>query len=240
MYLDTFMPPFDRDDLNLEICQGIAISEWNKKFVSSGVHDDWSSEEITPTMKSYKTLLSTKEAEVFENLKTTDERIKFMTCMTTVPHPFWVIFLRNNKRIEPTGIQNKAIGSDCSWTENAKYFPKLVQFINKMPFTEIGRVIFFMTEANNKTVPHFDAGSQEQRMLKGNDDFVWFTTMKNPKSVFVMDGDTKQKYYADPTKQFIFFNEMDYHGTDAIDHFGFSIRVEGKFKKHVKDYINGD
>lgn len=238
LYLDDYLKSdINFESLNTEIAKGIAVSVWNKRFVSSGVHDDWSTKEITPYIRTMANHLTPEQIEIFSNFKTTDEKLKFISCIIPVPHPFWVIYLRNNKRIDPSGINNKSISEDCQWTENAKNFPTLVNVIKQLPFEGIGRVILFMTEANNDTVPHYDAGSQKQREEKGHDDFVWFTTSPFHKKIFVMDGETKEKIYSDPTKKLVWFNEMDFHGTDAVPFFSFSIRVDGKFIPEVKNKL---
>jgi len=239
IYLDEFIPEIDWERLHNEISFGISQSHWHKKFVSSGVHEDWKNKEITTVFKELQQRLTPEQIDLFNKLQTTDERIKFLTALTHTPHPFWLIFLRWNKRIESTGVYNKAVPEDCHWTDDAQHFPYLKEIIDTMPFTGIGRVILFMTEANNSTVPHFDVLTQKQRQEKGNDDFIWFNTKGNSKSVFVMDDETMTKYYPDTNKKFIWFNEMDYHGTDAVSHFSFSVRIDGKFKDHIKEKIYG-
>lgn len=240
IYLDEFMPnDIDMEQLHIDMCCGIAKSKWDKKFVSSGVHKDWEHREITTMIRDKEKYLTEKQLEQYAELQTTEERIKFMTVITTVPYPYWVLFIRNNKRIEGSGIANKAIAADCHWTENAINFPGLVELIIKMPFSEVGRVILFMTEPNNDLVPHYDAGNEMQRNTKGNDDFIWFTTAPTTKKIFVMAEDGyESRMYPEDNKKFIWWNEMDYHGTDAVSNFTFSIRVEGKFKQKVKDWIN--
>ena len=76
-------------------------------------------------------------------------------------------------------------------------------------------------------------------MEKPHDDFIWFTTKSESKSVYVMDGDTHEKMYPDPDKKFVWFNEMDYHGTEAVPHFSFSIRIDGKFLPELRESITG-
>lgn len=233
-YLDEFVEAPDWETLHNEVSLGIAKAEWNKKFVSSGVHKDWADEEITTTFLKLKDRLTEEQLKIFISLVSVDEKIKFLNALTYTPHPFWVIFLRWNRRVEKTGVYNKAVPEDCFWTENAKHFPSLVKFIESMPFEGIGRVILFMTEANNKTVPHYDVANDEQRAEKPHDDFIWLSTKPNSKGVYVMDGETFEKVYPDPTKKFVWFNEMDYHGTDPVNHFSFSIRIDGKFKPEVR------
>lgn len=235
LYLDKFIDnQIDFTKLHSEVCLGIAKSEWSKKFVSSGVHEDWADIEITPYMKNYEKNLDPYARALFYRCTTTDEKIKFLNAYGPIPHPFWGLFIRNNKRIERTGIRNKAVGADCEWTNNAQFFPTLVEFIKTLPFSEIGRVILFMTEANNQTVPHFDGAVRDERP---NDDFIWFTTKPGTKNIYVMDDSSKERIYADNNNKFIWFNEMDYHGHEPVSHFSFSIRIDGKFKPEVKEAL---
>lgn len=234
IYLDNHITAPDWNKLHSEVCLGIAKSNWNKKFVSSGVHTDWRKDEITPYMMEYEKHLDPYSKSLFLRCVSTDEKIKFLTAFGPVPHPFWGLFIRNNKRVERTGIRNKSVGADCEWTENARYFPTLVDFIKKMPFTEIGRVMLFMTEANNQTVPHYDGMHQDERP---NDDFVWFTTKEGTKNIYVMDSETKQRIYADQKSKFVWFNEMDYHGTEPVGNFSFSIRIDGKFNPELREKL---
>jgi len=239
LYLDEFMPSIDWRKLHADISYGISQSKWSKKLVSAGVHDDWKHLEITPFLKFGLDTLSPLEREYYNKCKTMDEKILYVTALRDIPHPFWVLFVRNNKRIEQTGVFNKAVAEDCYWTENAKFFESLVSLVEQMPFESIGRVILFMTEPKTQLVPHYDVSTPEQRATKPNDDFIWFTTKSNTKSIYVMDDSTKEKFYSDSEKKFVWFNEMDFHGTDAVEHFSFSIRVDGKFKKEVKDKLLG-
>jgi hypothetical protein len=238
-YLDKYVVTPDWDTLHNEVCLGIARAEWSKRFVSSGVHNNWAEQEITTVVLDVENRLTPLQLDTFQTLTTTDEKIKYLNALTYNPHPFWLLFLRNNKRVESTGVFNKAVAADCEWTKNAELFPSLIKFIETLPFESIGRVLFFMTEANNSTVPHFDVLTEEQRRHKPNDDFIWFTTKQESKSVFVMDGETLERVYPDPTKKFVWFNEMDFHGTESVKHFSFSIRIDGKFKSDVKQDLTG-
>lgn len=239
-YLDDFIIEVDWKRLHDELSYGISQSLWHKKFVSSGVHPIWKENEITTTFMELADRLDDSQLALFKKLKTTDERIKFLTALTYTPHPFWLIFLRWNKRIESTGVYNKAVPEDCHWTEDAVHFPYLLEIIDTMPFAGIGRVMLFMTEANNSTVPHFDVLTQQQRQEKPNDEFIWFNTKSNSKGIFVLDEETMLKHCPETDKKFIWFNEMDYHGTDAVPHFSFSIRIDGKFNDQVKEKIYGN
>jgi hypothetical protein len=232
-YLDEYVTPPDWELLHNEVCLGIAKSLWHKKYVSSGVHDLWAEQEITTSIVDAKNRLTPAQFQAFLPLDV-DQRIKYMNALLYCPHPFWIVFIKNNKRVEFTGVFNKSVANDCEWTDDAVHFPMLIKFIETLPFESIGRILFFMTEANNQTVPHFDVLTKEQRAIKPHDDFIWFTTKSESKSMFVMDGETLERTYPDPTKRFVWFNEMDYHGTEPVPHFSFSVRIDGKFKPEVK------
>ena len=233
-YLDDFITAPDWQTLHADVCRGISQSQWNKRFVSSGVHPDYADREITPYMRNIALNLDSYSRKTFEELQTTDERIKFLTAWSTVPHPFWLIYLRNNIRRERTGIFNKSVSADCAWTENSQHFSSLVDFIQTLPFAEIGRVILFMTEANNPTLPHYDAALRYER---AHDDFIWFTTKPETKKMYVLDEATNIRHYADDSKKFVWFNEMDYHGTESVDHFSFSVRIDGKFLPEIRQQL---
>lgn len=233
-YLDNYIIEPNWQQLHAEVCHGIAVSQWHKRFVSSGVADKFRHREITPYLMNVESNLDETALKYFQSLTDTDQRIKFLNAYGPIPHPFWVIYLRNNRRIERTGILNKSVGADCQWTADSENFPNLVEFIKSMPFAEIGRVIIFMTEANNSTLPHFD---DIERYVRPSDDFVWFTTKPNSKKIFVYDTVSDQKFYPDHDKKFIWFDEMNYHGTDSVDHFSFSVRIDGCFSQTVKNTI---
>lgn len=238
IYLDDYINiDVNWEQLHTEVCFGISRSKWEKKFVSSGVHEDWSDCEITPYLTNFLKNLTPYQTKFYLKCRTTEEKIKYLTSLGPIAHPFWSVFLRYNKKVEQTGIANKSVGDDCSWTENAKHFNSLVNLIEQLPFSEVGRVMLFMTEANNQTVPHYDAISNSQRLIKKNDDFIWFTTKPNTKNIFVMDGETKERTYADTNKKFVWFNEMDYHGTEPTSHFSFSVRIDGKFTPELKQQL---
>jgi hypothetical protein len=233
-YLDEFVSCPDWSQLHTDVCYGIARSHWNKRYVSSGIHDDFADKEITPYVRTLEHHLTDHALDKFNLLDNTDQRLKFVSAWGPIPHPFWLIYIRDNKRIEPTGIFNKSLAQDCDWTDNKKYFGSLIDFIEQLPFQQLGRIILFMTEANNATLPHYDGA---HRFERPSDDFVWFTTKPSTKQIFVFDELTKKKHYPDPGKKLIWFNEMDFHGTDPVDHFSFSIRIDGQFRSDIKQRL---
>ena len=233
MYLDYLCPrEIDWDALHDEVSFGIARSQWWKRPVSAGVHPDWAHLELGTYALTPENSLTPTQLAMLRSLSSIEERIKFYLCITPCLHPFWTIMIRGNKRTEVSGVANKAVAADCAMTENAQYFPSLLKLVDQMPFESVGRIIMFLTEPFNQTVPHYDAMTQAQRAEKPHDDFIWFQTRPG-KRIYVMNH-AGERVYPDEDKRFIWWNEMDYHGTEPHDHFSFSIRIDGKFKPGVK------
>lgn len=237
LYLDDFCPTVDWDKFHADVSYGLASCRWIKRFVSAGVHSKWENQEIsTYIIKNYFTEYQKSLFETIDR-RDTEKRLKFTSLVTKAVHPFWACYLRVNQVKEKTGIANKSVSADCEWTENIQYFPELMQLIEQMPFQEIGRVMFFITEPNNETVPHFD--DSPFSTPRPNDDFIYFSTITDcAKKLYVMDGESLEKFYPEDGKKFLWFNEMDYHGTDPTDRLTFTIRIEGKFTPEVKTYLS--
>jgi outer membrane lipoprotein-sorting protein len=124
----------------------------------------------------------------------------------------------------------KHIDSDVP-KENYEFFNDFIQYLQKSYPLKHNVIIKFVGER----VGDMTTG---QRNTKKPDDFIWFTTKPGTKRMFVMDGETKERYYADSSKKFVWWNEMDYHGTEAVSHFSFSIRIDGKFKPEITEALS--
>lgn len=235
LYLDEYCPTINWEELHAETCYGLSSVQWIKRYVSAGVHEKWSDKEMTTYARNR--MFSDIDLSYYDKIlpTETEKRIKFTSLTTPALHPFWTLFLRLNRVVDNRRMSNKSVASDCEWNDNIKHFPKLVELINQLPFKEIGRVMFFITEPNNETIPHYDDSLDVPD--RPNDDFIWFTTNNRYKKIYVMNPITLEKSYPDQNKKFIWFNEMDYHGTDAINRLSFSIRIDGKFHDHVKRAI---
>lgn len=230
-YLDEFCPTVDWEELHDHVSAGLAKSEWTKTVVSAGAHPDWKHLEMATYYRNTE-LLTERQRKLFEALPSKEAKIKFLAATTDTVHAFWLCFLRRNKIVDPTGIANKSVAADCYDTPAAKNFPMLMKLVKQLPLKSVGRIVMFMTEPNTMLVPHFDGVNEEQRANKKSDQFIWFQTRPG-KKLFVMD-DQLKRYYPEPDKHFLWFNEMDWHGTEPFERFSFSIRVEGEFDDRVR------
>jgi hypothetical protein len=120
-------------------------------------------------------------------------------------------------------------GQACAWTADAKHFPKTVDFVKSLPFTQIGRVHLFYQEAFVPVSCHFDGDSKD--VNPHNHEFLWLQ-MDLDKKFYVFDSVTKTKYYVE--NYAVFFNEKDYHGADPIPNGAISLRVDGVFSPEFR------
>lgn len=107
-------------------------------------------------------------------------------------------------------------------TEAYQYFPKLKEFIEKSgAFSEVGRVMFFLTERRTCTEIHCDYADLRTR----KDQFVTILPRKI-KKLFVLNENFEKQY---TTGVINTFDNGTWHGSDIVDTSTFSIRIDGKF-----------
>jgi len=101
-------------------------------------------------------------------------------------------------------------------------FPELRKWIaNSNTFSEIGRIMFFITERRTCTEIHCDYGDLKSR----KDQFILITPNKT-KKIFVLD-ENFEKHYCNGVINT--FDNGTWHGSDIVDTTTFSIRIDGKF-----------
>lgn len=113
--------------------------------------------------------------------------------------------------------------------KNAEYFPELLEFIKTLPFSEIGRIIIFISETNQETLAHRDVPKNYKR-----GDFIWMSPQKD-KKLYLYDEITNTKEYV--TSHAAYFNVSDYHGVEAQPFPSYSIRVDGKFQDTFRKLV---
>lgn len=101
-------------------------------------------------------------------------------------------------------------------------FPELRKFIEESNvFSEIGRVMLFLTERRTCTEIHCDYADLKTR----KDQFILITPYKI-KKFFILDGNFEKHYLEGVINT---FDNATWHGSDIVDTSTFSIRVDGKF-----------
>lgn len=160
-----------------------------------------------------------KDLESFDSLL--KQRLYAKLAMKAIAPGFGVT-LRSGHGEE--GWNNKNFSAACEWTDNAKHFPKLIQFLNKLPFSQYGRVHIFYQDHFCPTPCHSDH-SIKYRAHHSNE-FLWMQFDLN-KRFYIYDSANDKKHYV--KHHAIFFNEMDFHGADPSESGSFSLRIDGVF-----------
>lgn len=138
------------------------------------------------------------------------------------------VYLKSYRR-----YTRKSYAQDCYWEDNAKFFPELINYINTLPFTEYGRVLFFLHEHNSDMLIHSDV-REDRRYQPHRSEFLWLRT-KLDKDFFIFDPDTNKKY---PVESYsAFFNDHDFHGGRPTKMMTFSLRIDGFFTEEFREKI---
>lgn len=120
--------------------------------------------------------------------------------------------------------------SKTEWVENHKNFPELVDWIKRLPFLEIGRVLIFVTKQYMHSDIHYD---RRDDWMSGKHHFIWFNPFKMKKFFFV---NGYEKEYVD-TKA-AFFTTDRLHGCEPVPYTAYSIRVDGQLTKEFCEQHN--
>jgi hypothetical protein len=233
--MDEYIDTSRFDELHREAVQGLALS--NTYMSGNFAGDITPEEELSYGSKTWTNLVYhlqhndpdnvhlTQIKELLEKLGPTN-RYKKMQAIFKYAHfgmnalvPwFFVCFIKQ------APVQSKTHENDSFVTENAKYFPKLLEFVNTLPFKQVGRVLFFCTYPNAGVPIHRDGIVTDH-----SDHSINFFLGQPTRPSFIYDEVTKQKVYLPQDAKSYFFNNRDYHGVDKEIGFKYTLRVDGTF-----------
>jgi hypothetical protein len=221
----------DQDlELHIECCKGLALCDDFKMGMVYGAlppeevsrfgnHDCWSEmlldlEKHDPTGQHKKALEELSNTSV--NPQMAMYKYAYYAMGAVIPW-FFACYLKKNdfgKKTKDTG----------TWTENAKFFPKLIEYLDTLPFKEIGRVLFFTTYPKAGVATHRDSVVAEHKDHNIN---LFFDGGWRPS--FIWDEKKKEKVYLENGARSYFFNNRDYHGVDPEPVFRYTLRIDGTF-----------
>lgn len=217
-------------DLHIESCKGLALCEDFKMGMVFGAlppeevkrfdnHDCWSEvlhnlEKYDPTGVHSRALEDL--AERSSNPQQAMYKYAYYAMGAVIPW-FFACYLKKNEFNKKT----KDVGE---WTENAKYFPNVIKYLDSLPFKEIGRVLFFTSYPKAGVAMHRDSIVAEHKDHNIN---LFFESGWRPS--FIWDEKRKEKVYLEKGARSYFFNNRDYHGVDPEPVFRYTLRVDGTF-----------
>jgi hypothetical protein len=122
--------------------------------------------------------------------------------------------------------EDKHSGAGKDFTPEAKaVFPRTIEILRTLPFTEMGRVVIFGVEPNDHAPLHRDT---EPGKALGVAQSISIAP-RGDKRFYLQNGEGDEPTIVD--RRVYWFNDMDYHGVLPDPFFRYSIRVDGVFER---------
>lgn len=239
--MDKYIDTTQNEKMHLECCKGLALTDSYKMAMYPGdVHKSEKSKgkvsfsEILYNLVDYdKTGLHKANLEQIEksavNPRQSIYKYIYYAMGADIPW-FFALYLRDQ------GFSQKSNKPAIIWNETAKkYFPNLIEYIDKLPFKEIGRVLFFTTYPNAGVTAHRDYSIGPHKDQNIN---LFFSAGWRP--TFVWDDISQKKIYLENEATSYFFNNRDYHGVDPEPIFRYTLRIDGVFQDWLQNELGLD
>jgi hypothetical protein len=127
-------------------------------------------------------------------------------------------------------------------TEEAKYFPNVVQWVEQLQgtiFENIGRVIFFHCEADGIPFEHRDLDAKNGiNVIKPHRNEFIHIRPNTKKAFYVWDPEHKNKVYLNTRAAW--WNDVDWHGGERIMEQSYGLRIDGKFTEDFRKKLGID
>lgn len=236
--MDKFINHDQDEQLHLECCKGLALIDDYKMGMIYGAlppeenerFNSYSWSEILKNIHTHDP--SGKHREIIENIVANEQKNTMQKVYKYIYYAmggiipwFYACYLKTND------FKNKT-DNNGTWTENARYFPNVINYLNTLPFKHIGRVLLFTTYPKAGVIIHRDSIVAEHRDHNIN---LFFSGGWRPS--FVWDEKTKKKIYLEKNARSYFFNNRDYHGVDAENIFRYTLRIDGTFNDELCEIL---
>jgi len=221
------------EDLNLEICTGIAVSDIKAGVYGPGVAN---AERYGNFMKM-KAQMLTNDSEIGQHWKkmTHNQQNIFAKLYFHLYNPSTVCYLREPaKGQDPIGAYMKKGNSESyDWTRNINNFPGLKTWLDSLigtVFEQYGRILFFIHDHDCSLLLHRDG----MKSMPHRSEFLWINPM-GLKKFYVYDEDTETRH--DVHAKAAFFNDLDMHGGDVNSQMTWTLRIDGVFTQQFRETL---
>jgi len=232
--MDEFVNHDQDEELHIECCKGLALTNDYKPGGVAGIsppedkvrmHNDKSWSDMLYHLEQYdpKGLHSEAIREIID-IKGRNNSLhhlyKYAYYALGAPIPWYFsCYLKDARFVDKS--------TEGTFTPNAAYFPKLLKYVETLPFKEVGRILFLGSFPNAGVLCHRDSVAAEHKDHSIN---LFFTAGRTS---YVWDPVKKEKIYLDPNAKSYFFNNRDLHGVDPDPVFRYTLRVDGTFTDEV-------
>jgi len=221
------------EDLNLEICTGIAVSDIKAGVYGPGIEN---AERYGNFMKM-KNQMKEDQSDIGERWKrmTHNQQNIFAKLYFHLYNPSTVCYLRE----PPPGANHvlayikKGNENSYEWTNNINNFPNLKIWLDSLlgkVFEQYGRILFFIHDHDCNLLLHKDGLTS----VAHKREFIWF----NPtglKKFYIYDEDTDTRHNV--LTKAAFFNDLDMHGGDVTSQMTWSLRIDGVFTQQFREKL---
>ncbi len=211
-----------------EMLIGISKSWVDKGVVSCGSRVDEKKLELCEVLRNPQNFLNPEQVETLIGLSNLHQKAWYCSLLLPVHHPYSLVFIRRERNFIEKHLENS-----CEWTGNAQYFPKTCEFVKSLPFEQVGRILFFMSEPNAETLIHYDSSTPESRG-RPNTEMIYFRPFLR-KKLFIWDETTSIKHHL--VGHASYWNDMDWHGVDPSDTKSISLRIDGVFNSEFRKLL---
>lgn len=128
-------------------------------------------------------------------------------------------------------------------TEESKHFPNTVKWVENLItdgiFENIGRVIFFVVEADGIPFEHrdLDASNGLNVITPHRNEFIHIRP-NTKKAFYLWDPEEKNKVYLNTRAAW--WNDQDWHGGERIIEQSYGLRIDGKFTEEFRKKLGID
>jgi hypothetical protein len=237
--MDEFIDHSRDEELHIESCKGLALVESFTMGTFIGDIPPFEKENIGKECWS-EMLMHLEQHDptgihrkaIGELLDTTGRGISGMKAvykymyfaMNALMPWFFTVYLKKSS------FQDKTLGTD--WLPAAAHFPKIKEYVESLPFAQIGRVLFFTTAPGMPVPAHRDHPMAEHKDHNIN---LFFSS--GSRKSFVWNEQKNEKRYLSQDCRSYFFNNRDYHGVDKDANFRYTLRVDGTFTQEVQSQL---
>jgi hypothetical protein len=234
--MDPYIDTSRNEELHLEICRGMALAKEQKVATYPGsVHISerekgkrsfteilWELDKNDPTgvhRKMIEQLASDHEAKPYYVDHPAIYRYMYYAMGADIAW-YHTYYLRRQ------GFGQKTNAKGAYWTDEAvQHFPKIIEYIESLPFKEIGRVLIFSTFPNTGITAHRD-----YHITPHKDHMINLYLGQGWRPSFVWDDIQNKKVYLEKGATAYCFNNRDYHGVDPEPGYKYTLRVDGTFE----------
>lgn len=239
--LDPYLDVEELERCHYEICLGVARS---KSHMSSRVIPHFEMQNDMRGLIQFKgqegarirnvaddgsEFLTPEEKKDFNQL-TFEQKRRFLQLYKKAYWDGEFICLRFTKANHHQEKYATFYGDKCEWDENINFFPRTRKFIEALPFTDIGRILIFISYHYLHSDVHYD---RRDDTFDGRHHFIWFNPFGR-KKFFLLNQDGEKEFVRSRSA---YFDTSFLHGAEPAEQMTYTLRVDGQLSREFCEKV---